>query len=145
MSDLLAPEAIEQRILFMRGQRVMLDSHWAELYGQLTPKEHESLRFQFGTLKRGQHSKYLPYAFTEQGVAMLASVLRSARAAKANVEIIRAFVRMRRMISSQAALYRRLAELESKYDSQFKEVFDAIKNLMEPPAPRRKRIGFRSE
>jgi hypothetical protein len=117
----------------------------AEELGDLRRQTGTSaLRSQIATLKRGrgQHRKYLPYAFTEQGVAMLSSVLRSGRAAKVNVEIIRTFVRLRRMAITHADLARRLAELESKYDSQFKAVFDAIRQLMEPPPERPRRIGF---
>jgi len=110
---------------------------------QLTPDEYNSLRFQFGILKKGQHSKYLPYAFTEQGVAMLSSVLRSKRAVQVNIEIMRAFVRLREMLASNVALARKLAALEKKYDEQFKVVFDAIRALMTPRTDRsRKQIGF---
>ena len=86
-----------------------------------------------------------PYAFTEQGVAMLSSVLRSPRAVKVNVEIIRAFVRLRRMLESHADLARKLESLEHKYDRQFKVVFDAIQEIMTPePPPKRRQIGFHS-
>ena len=114
---------------------------------QLTEEEAIRLRSQIVTLKtrRGQHRKYLPYAFTEQGVAMLSSVLRSARAVQVNIEIMRTFVRLRRMVASNAELARRLHELEKKYDVQFKTVFDAIRALMAAPEPRPKRIGFRVE
>lgn len=94
---------------------------------------------------RGQYRKYLPYAFPEQGVAMLSSVLRSPRAVQVNIEIMRAFVRLRQMLQQNANLARKLAALESKYDTQFKVVFDAIRGLMAPPEPRRKGIGFRAE
>ena len=93
------------------------------------------------TLKRGEHIKYLPSVFTEQGVAMLSSVLRSKRAVLVNVEIMRAFVRLRLMLASHADLARKLAALEKKYDAQFKVVFDAISELMTPLAPRRRSIG----
>jgi hypothetical protein len=87
--------------------------------------------------------RYPPYAFTEQGVAMLSSVLRSERAIRVNIEIMRAFVRLRQMLASNAGLGRKLAELEKKYDAQFKVVFDAIRELMTPPDPKKKRsIGF---
>jgi hypothetical protein len=104
-----------------------------------------ALRSQIVTLKRGAHIKYRPYAFTEQGVAMLSSVLRSDRAVSVNIEIMRAFVRMRQILASHADLARKLADLERKYDTQFRVVFDAIRRLMEPPPeqPRRGRIGFR--
>ncbi len=161
-------ERITESILWLRGQKVMLDADLADLYGveikalnqavkrnsgrfppdfmfQLTTEEFESLKSQFVTLKtgRGQHRKYLPYAFTEQGVAMLSSVLHSERAIQVNIEIMRAFVRLRQLLTSNAELARKLAALESKYDAQFKVVFDAIRELMKPPEPGKKRpIGF---
>lgn len=160
-------ERIENAILFIRGHKVMLDRDLAELYGvetrvllqsvrrnlnrfpgdfmfQLAVEENTALRSQIVTLKggRGQHRKYLPYVFTEQGVAMLSSVLRSKRAIQVNVEIMRAFVRLRRMLASNEELARKLAVLEKKYDAQFKVVFDAIRELMAPPTPKRRRIGF---
>jgi hypothetical protein len=117
----------------------------------LSAEESASLRSQFVTLEaasetrsqRGRHTKYPPHAFTEQGVAMLSSVLKSKRAVAVNVEIMRAFVRLRDMISHHSELGRRLDLLESKYDRQFKVVFDAIRELMAPvsPTPKR-RIGF---
>ena len=165
--SLIAVERIEQAILFIRRQKVMLDVDLAALYGvevkvlnqavkrnierfpadfmfQLTHQEYDSLRSQFVTLKgrRGQHRKYFPYAFTEQGVAMLSSVLRSKRAVQVNIEIMRAFVRLRQIISSHADLARKLHELEKKYDTQFRIVFDAIRELMSPPESKRKQIGF---
>ena len=100
-----------------------------------------NLRSQFATSSWGGR-RYLPYAFTEQGVAMLSSVLRSKRAIQVNVEIMRAFVRLRRMLASNEELARKLAALEKKYDSQFRIVFDAIRELMAPPTPKRRRIGF---
>ncbi len=161
---------ITERILVLRGQNVLLDSDLAKLYGvptkvlnqavkrnltrfpsdfmfRLDREEDTGLRSQIATLKRqrGQHRKYLPYAFTEQGVAMLSSVLRSERAIQVNIEIMRTFVRLRRMVMSHSDLANRLDALESKYDSQFKEVFDAIRQLMKPPPrPPRPRIGFGS-
>jgi hypothetical protein len=172
MSDkaLIPVERIERTILRLRGHNVMLDADLAALYQvdvkvlnqafkrnrdrfpadfvfQLTAEEAESLRSQIVTLKvgRGRHRKYLPYAFTEQGVAMLSGVLRSRRAVKVNIEIMRAFVRLRRMLQSNAELAKKLDELEAKYDAQFKVVFQAIRELMAPPPASRKRIGFRSE
>lgn len=156
MKQLLSAEAFERRIFFIRGHRVMLDSHLAELYGvstsnlnkavarnldrfpedfmfRLSPKEHQNLRFQFGILRWGKHSKYLPRVFTEQGVAMLSGVLKSRRAVQVNIGIMRAFVKIRRLIGSYPGLARRIDELESKYDSQFKAVFDAIRSLMTAP------------
>jgi hypothetical protein len=102
------------------------------------------LRSQTVTLKRGQHLKYRPYAFTEHGILMLSSVLNSERAISVNIEIMRAFVKLRQMLASNSELSRRLDELESKYDRQFKVVFDAIRQMMSPPVPARKQIGFRS-
>jgi hypothetical protein len=96
------------------------------------------------TGQRGKHSKYLPYAFTEQGVAMLSSVLRSKRAVQVNIAIMRTFVRLREMLLSNAELRRKLEALEKKYDAQFKVVFDAIRELMTPPEPPKRQIGFHS-
>jgi hypothetical protein len=161
---------IEANILLVRGQRVMLDRDLAILYGvevrsvnqavrrnlgrfpadfmfQLTAEEATRSRSQIVTLNsastgRGKNIKYLPLAFTEQGVAMLSSVLRSRRAVQVNVEIMRAFVRLRDMIGHNAELTRRLDTLEAKYDRQFKMIFDAIRDLMAPPSPSKRRIGF---
>ena len=109
----------------------------------LSETDAAASRSQSVILKRGQNIKYAPYAFTEQGVAMLSSVLRSPRAVMVNVEIMRAFVRLRQMLASNADLAQKLATLEKKYDAQFKIVFDAIRELMTPPEPREKRpIGF---
>ena len=111
---------------------------------QLTVEESDSLRSHFVTLKtgRGRHRKYLPFAFTEQGVAMLSSVLRSKRAVQVNIEIMRAFVRLRQMLASNTQLAGKLAALEKKYDAQFKVVFDAIRQLMTPPEPKKRKLGF---
>ncbi len=100
------------------------------------------LRSQFVTLKRGQHIKYRPYAFTEHGILMLSSVLNSERAVQVNIEIMRAFVRLRRMLASHSDLARKLEALEKKYDAQFKVVFDAIRQLMAPPESKKRPIGF---
>lgn len=94
---------------------------------------------------RGRHRKYLPYAFTEQGVAMLSSVLRSPRAVQVNIEIMRVFVRLRRMLETNAELARQLAALEKKYDGQFRVVFDAIRQLMAPAGKPKPQIGFRGD
>jgi hypothetical protein len=158
---------IERAILLLRGSKVMLDSDLAALYGvetkalnqavrrsaerfppdfmfQLTTEEADLLRSQIVTLKpgRGRHRKYRPYAFTEQGVAMLSSVLRSPRAVQVNVEIMRAFVRLRRMLGANEELARKLDALEAKYDTQFRVVFQAIRELMSSPEKPRRRIGF---
>ena len=110
---------------------------------ELSKEEYESLRRHFGTLKRGEHSKYLPYVFTEQGVAMLSSILNSERAVKVNIEIMRAFVRLRQILVSNKDLARKLADMEKKYDEQFRVVFEAIRQLMSPDVPRKGKIGFR--
>jgi hypothetical protein len=151
-------ERIEKAILLIRGEKVILDRTLAELYGvttgnlnkavkrnlerfpqdfmfQLRQEEYESLRFQFGILERGRHSKYLPYAFTEQGVAMLSSVLRSKRAVHVNIEIMRAFVRLRQILTAHKDLERKLEDIEKKYAEQFQVVFEAIRQLMEPQEP----------
>lgn len=110
---------------------------------QLTSEEAASLRSQFATSNKGRGGRrYAPYAFTEQGVAMLSTVLNSERAIQVNIEIMRAFVRLRRMLASNAQMARKLVDLESKYDAQFKVVFDAIRQLMAPPEPKKKKIGF---
>jgi len=160
---------MEDRIRLVRGHRVILDADLAALYGvrtkelnkavrrnrgrfpadfmfRLTRKEFEGLRFQIGTSnldeKRGGR-RTPPHAFTEQGVAMLSSVLRSRRAVRVNVGIMRAFVRLRQMMGAHADLVRRIDELEGKYDSHFKVVFEAIRALMEPPVEEASgRIGF---
>ena len=164
---LASAERIERAILLIRGHKVILDKDLAAMYGvstrdlnkavvrnldrfpgdfmfQLTRSEFTNLKFQFGTSSWGGTRK-LPRAFTEQGVAMLSSVLRSKRAVQVNIMIMRAFVRLREMIASHKDLARRLAELEKKYDSQFKVVFDAIRQLMEPTAPKPRRIGFHAK
>jgi len=163
-------EVIEKKILLIRGHKVMLDSDLAVLYGvttkrlneqvrrnlrrfpsdfmfQLTAEEIESLRSQFATLKtgRGRHRKYLPYVFTEQGVAMLSSVLNSEKAIEVNILIMRAFVKLREMLATHKDLAKKMEEMEKKYDEQFKVVFEAIYELMKPPEPSRRRIGFKSE
>ena len=102
----------------------------------------DHLRSQIVTLKRGQHIKYRPYAFTEHGILMLSSVLNSERAIQVNIEIMRTFVLLRRMLASHAELSRKLNALEKKYDAQFKVVFDTIRQLMIPPERKRRPIGF---
>ena len=158
-------ESIVRKIVFLRGEKVLLDRDIAALYGvetkvlkqavrrnikrfppdfmfELTREENQSLRSQNVTLKRGQHSKYLSFAFTEQGVAMLSSVLNSDRAIDVNIEIMRAFVKLRQMVAAHKDLERKLAALENKYDEQFKIVFEAIRELMTPPEKPRRKIGF---
>ena len=126
----------------LRSDKRNQDRFPADFMFELSKEEYDALRSQFGTLKRGEHSKYLPYAFTEQGVAMLSSVLRSKRAVQVNIEIMRAFVRLRQILASNAQLARKLDTLEKKYDTQFKVVFDAIRQLMTPAEPNKRKIGF---
>ena len=109
---------------------------------RLTKKEKDELVTNCDRFERLKHSSALPRAFTEQGVAMLSSVLNSDRAIEVNIEIMRAFVRLREMLASHKELARKLGEMEEKYDEQFKVVFDAIRALMEPPKKQRKKIGF---
>ena len=168
--ELVVPiERIERSILLIRGQKVMLDSDLAGLYGvptkvliqavkrnirrfpsdfmfQLTRQEVAHLRSQIVTSNIGRGGRrYLPYAFMEQGVAMLSSVLNSERAIQANIAIMRTFIRLRQILSSHKELAKRLDELEKKYDAQFKSVFDAIRQLMTPSEPKHRRIGFHGE
>ena len=109
---------------------------------KLTKGEYLVLRRHFGTLKRGEHTKYLPYAFTEQGVAMLSSVLNSKRAILVNIQIVRAFTKLRKMLLTHAELKRKIEAMERKYDRQFKVVFDAIRKLLTPLEKPKRRIGF---
>lgn len=160
---------ISRAILMLRGHKVMLDADLAALYGvqtreliqavkrnierfpadfmfQLTGEEFERLRSQFVISRSGHGGRHTaPYAFTEQGVAMLSSVIRGHRAVQVNIAIMRAFVRLRRMLQSNAELATKLAALETKYHAQFGVVFQAIRELMTPPTASRKRIGFRPE
>jgi hypothetical protein len=158
---------IESRILLLSGHKVMLDADLAELYEvqtkvlvqavkrnsqrfpkdfmfQLSREEFDHLKSQIVTSSQWGGRRYPPYAFTEQGVAMLSSVLRSKRAVLVNVEIMRTFVRLRRLLADHAELHERLDQLERKYDAKFKIVFDFIRELMVPPRKDRKQIGFRS-
>jgi phage regulator Rha-like protein len=163
-------EHITQSILILRGHKVMLDAHLAAMYGvetkvllqavkrnlqrfpadfmlQLSADEWSSLRSQFVTLKagRGQHRKYLPYVFTEQGVAMLSTVLNSKRAIAVNIEIMRAFVRMRELLASNKELAQQLKKLERKvstHDEAIVGILKAIRQLMNPSEPSKRSIGF---
>lgn len=158
-------ERIERRILLIRGHKVMLSPDLAELYEvetrvlvqavkrnrerfpndfmfQLTRAERANLKSQFVISSWGGSRRAAPYAFTEQGVAMLSSVLRSPRAVQVNIAIMRAFVKLREILGSHRDLARRLDEMEHQYDAQFKAVFDAIRELMRPPEKPRRRIGF---
>jgi len=170
MGSLVPIEVIERKILFVKGQKVMLDSDLAALYGvttkrlneqvrrnvkrfpadfmyQLSREEFESLRSHFATLNkgRGEHRKYMPYVFTEQGIAMLSSVLNSERAIQVNIQIMRTFTKLREMISSHKDLAKKLDALEKKYDEQFQVVFEAVRQLIEVEEKPKKKIGYISE
>lgn len=148
--DLAALYGVQTKALVQAVKR-NLERFPPDFAFQLTEQELRSLRSQIVTLDeadntppgRGKHAKYVPYAFTEQGVAMLSSVLKSKQAVQVNVEIMRAFVRLRDLIAHDRDLAKRLNDLESRYDQQFKAVFDAIRELMTPPVPApKRRIGF---
>ena len=166
MTKILPSERIERSILLIRGHKIMLDADLAVLYGvstkrlneqvrrnrsrfpddfmfQLAAEEVRSLRSQFATSKQGRGGRrYAPLVFTEQGIAMLSTVLNSERAIQVNIEIMRAFVRLREMIATRKDLVRKLEALEKRYDAQFRVVFDAIRELMKPPEPNKRKIGF---
>lgn len=165
-NQIITTEELVNRIYLIRDKKVMLDKDLAELYEvenkqlkravrrhiqrfpsdflfELTNHEYELLRSQIGTLKRGEHSKYPPFAFTEQGVAMLSSVLNTERAIKVNIIIIRAFVQLRNLIDTNKDLARKIDELEQKYDEKFKVVFQALKSLIQKEDKPRKEIGFK--
>ncbi|MEI6177772.1 MAG: ORF6N domain-containing protein [Verrucomicrobiota bacterium] len=164
----LVADRLALLVHLLRGEKAILDSDLARLYGvetkalnqavqrnqdrfpsdfmfQLSQDEMESLRSQFVTLKQGQHRKYPPYAFTEQGIAMLSSVLRSPRAVEVNIAIMRTFVQLRRLMDSNALLADKIEQLERKYanhDQQFQIVFEAIKKLITSPSKPSKELGF---
>ena len=169
MKSLIPIQIIEQKILLIRGHKVILDADLAEMYGvetkvmnqavrrnikrfpddfmfRLSPPEKQEVVTNCDHLQRLKFSSTAPYAFTEQGVAMLSSVLNSERAIEVNILIMRSFVKLREMISTHKDLAKKLESLEQKYDSQFKMVFDAIRKLMTPPEPKKKKaIGFGRE
>jgi hypothetical protein len=168
MKALVPIETIVSKILVLRGEKVLLDRDLAELYGvttkalnqavkrnrkrfpsdfmfPLTKEERDQLVTNCDRFRKLKHSVVLPHAFTEQGVAMLSSVLHSDRAIEVNVAIMRAFVQLRRMIGSHKKLARKLEELEARlgeHDEQIEAVFEAIRQLMVPPEQPRKKIGF---
>jgi ORF6N domain len=168
-TNLISIEKIEKAIYLIRGEKVMLDRDLAQLYGVMTGALNQAVRrnrerfpqdFMFQLTsgevaelnlsqtvtgsEKHRPTRLRPYAFTEQGVAMLSSVLRSKRAITVNIDIMRAFVKLRQILASNAELSRRLDELESKYDKQFRVVFDALRHLVAMPVRDRKEIGFRS-
>ena len=166
MTDLISVESITNRIYFMRGIKVMLDRDLGDLYGvetkrlkeqvrrnikrfpedfmfRLTFKEESLLRSQFATLEgKGKHSKYLSMAFTEQGVSMLSSVLKSDQAIQVNIEIMRTFSRLRQMLEGHKELQKKIEAMEAKYEKQFMVVFDAIKQLFKDDDKPKRKIGF---
>lgn len=165
MPNLIPVEIIEQRIFLIRGEKVMIDRHLAELYGvdtrtlnqsvkrnadrfpsnfmfQLSEKERDEVITICDNLMPLKFARTLPYVFTEQGVAMLSGVLKSKRAIQVNIQIMNTFVALRRMLADNKALSVRLDELERKYDAQFKVVFDALRKLIAPPDPPKRPIGF---
>ncbi len=168
-ADLVPAGEVERLIIRLRGECVLLDVDMARLYGvetkilvrsmkrnidrfptdfmfQLNEQEFQSLRYQNGTSSQWGGRRYPPYAFTEQGVAMLSSVLRSPRAIQVNIEIMRVFVRFRRMLASNDELARKLDELEQNYDEQFRVVFEAIRGFMTSREDvSRRRIGYTAE
>jgi len=168
MKALIPIEIIEKKILLIRGEKVMLDSDLAELYGvptkafnqavkrnrerfpddfmfQLTKIEKDEVVTNCDHLARLKFSPNLPFAFTEHGAIMAATILNSPIAVQTSIQVVRTFVRLRQMLASNAELSRKLNTLEKKYDAQFKMVFDAIRQLMTPPAPKRRQIGFHRE
>ena len=167
MGNIPTLEKIERRVFLIRGHRVMLSTDLAELYAveprvliqtvkrnsdrfptdfmfQLTEQEFDHLKSQIVISSGGGLRRAYPYAFTEQGVATLSSVLRSKRAIQVNIAIMRAFVQLREMIASNKGLARRLNELEKKYDGQFRVIFEAIRELMALPATKSRCIGFKT-
>jgi len=163
MKELIPVEIIEKRIYLIRGHKVMLDRDLAELYEVETRVLNQAVRrnsdrfpedFMFALTRDeimnlsqiviSSRIKHAPnvFVFTEQGVAMLSGVLNSGRAVQVNIAIMRTFVKLREMLSTNKDLARKLAGMEKKYDSQFKMVFDAIRQLMIPPEPKKKKIGF---
>lgn len=168
MKEIIPIEHIERFIYYIRQRKVMMDSDLAGLYGvstsnlnkavkrnfdrfpedflfQLSKEEFDSLRFQIGiSNKKTSHGgrRYAPFVFTEQGVAMLSTVLSSKRAVLVNIQIMRTFVRLRQLLLSNKDLSQRLDRLEKKYDSQFKIIFDAIRQLMLTEAKPKRSIGF---
>ena len=163
--EIIPQQVLASKIFLIRGHKVMLDHDLANLYGVETkalnraikrnkerfpedfmfkltrPEYTDILRCQIGTLRHGRHSKYDVHAFTENGVAMLSTVLNSKRAIEVNIQIMRTFTKIRELLASHADLRRKLEEMEKKYDYQFKVVFDAIKSLITDPPPVKK-IGF---
>jgi hypothetical protein len=165
MKGLIQADVLQQRILFIRGQKVMIDSDLAEVYNvstkalnqavkrnsdrfpadfmfQLTQAEKDRVVTDCDHLKKLKFAASLPYAFTEHGAIMIAAVLNSPVAVAASIQVVRAFVSLRKMLASNVELARKLATLERKYDTQFRVVFDTIREMMESPLSKKRKIGF---
>ena len=166
MTDIISVDSITSRIYLIRGLKVMIDRDLAELYGvptkrlkeqvrrnisrfpedfmfELSEGEEALLRSQIATLKgKGKHSKYLSMAFTEQGVAMLSTVLNSERAIQVNIQIMRTFTRFRQMLVGHKDLRQKIEKMEEKYDEQFRAIFEAIKQLLKEDDQPKRKIGF---
>ncbi|MCC7197698.1 ORF6N domain-containing protein [Candidatus Peregrinibacteria bacterium] len=161
-------ERIEAKIFFLRGKKVIMDNDLAALYGVetknliravkrnierfpedfmfiLKKEEFENLRFHFGTSNVWGGRRYLPYVFTEQGIAMLSSVLKSERAIQVNIQIMRTFTKLREMLTTNKVLREKIEKLEQKYDGQFKTIFKLIKQLLSPEEKQKTQIGFKLE
>lgn len=161
----LKEESIASHIHYIRGEKVILDADLASLYGvetkrlkeavrrnkkrfppdfmfELTATEQRSLRSQIVTLKRGAHSKYKPFAFTEQGIAMLSGVLNSARAIEVNIAIMRTFVQVRTWMKEHKELAGKIAQLEKDFEGDFEQIYKILNQLMAPPASKKRKIGF---
>lgn len=166
--ELVIQELIEQKIYLIRDQKVMLDFDLAKLYEvpirqlnqavkrnkkrfpsdfafKLTWDETTGLRSQIVILKDKDHLKYRPYAFTEQGVAMLSSVLNSDRAVQVNIQIIRTFIKLRQLLGTHKELLNRIDQMEKKYDRSFRIVFDILRELQNPPEKNHRQIGFKTK
>lgn len=162
-------ELIVNKIYVIRGQKVMLDRDLAKLYDvetkrlkeqvrrnidrfpesfmfELSDEENDSLRSQFATLKRGRHSKYPPFVFTEHGILMLSSVLNSKTAIKMSVQIIETFVQLRKLANNYEEIMKKIQQMESQYKEQFGEIYEALQHLMsKTEQPSRKRIGYKNQ
>ncbi len=171
MKEIVPPEIIEQKIYLIRGEKVMLDADLAHLYGVTTKRLNEQVKrnadkfpedfaFQltaeeYGVLsnrsqiatgsQKHRDPRFMPWVFTEHGAIMAATVLNSKQAVAMSVYVVRTFIRLRQMLATHKDLSRKLAEMEKKYDAQFKVVFDAIRQLMSPPETKKRKIGFRRE
>jgi len=168
--EMLIPnEIISSKIYFIRGQKVMIDRDLALLYDvetkylkrqvrrninrfpsnfmfELTVEENQELRYQFGTLKQGRHSKYSPFVFTEHGILMLSSILNSDNAIKMSLQIIDTFVQLRKLATNYEELLNKIQQIESQYNNQFSEIYEVLQKLLEKPKTTpRKKIGYKKD